>query len=241
MRFDIPDSVRGLVKTSRLIGWRAVMAILAMVSAASSVAAQDPPTTPPPAPTDTVLRPVGPVRPGDVLQLRFSGQEGVSGDYIIDNEGIVKIPGVGTVRVAGLTPVQADSALGREIAIRFARPEWVAYYRIRVFVLGAGVANPGPLVVEPGTTFLQVLAIAGGQTERADLRRTTVNRENRQYPVDLASALSGGRAGQFPVFSGDIIVVPAKTGLTRENIGFIAGLVSTALTLATLVVSLQKN
>src|SRR5687768_2314117 len=158
MRFDIRDRVHRVRSMTARACHRALLMALAMVAVPVALDAQDPPPVPLPAPTDTVVRPVGPVRPGDVLQVRFAGQEGVSGDYIIDNEGIVTIPGVGTVRLAGLTPRQATEALDREIRIRFSRPEWVGYFRIRVFVLGAGVANPGPLVVEPGTTFLQVLA-----------------------------------------------------------------------------------
>ena len=218
----------------------AILVLIALLAAATGARAQDP-VTPIPAPSDTVVRPVGPVRAGDVLQLRFFGQEGVSGDYIIDNEGIVTIPGVGSVRIAGLTPRQATDALDTKIRERFSRPEFVPYFRIRISVLGPGIASPGQLVVEPGTTFLQVLALAGGQTERADLRRVTVNREGRTYPVDLERGLAGGHAGQLPVFSGDVIVVPARTGLTRENIGFGLSLLGTALTLATLVVSLQRN
>ncbi len=215
-------------------------AIAALVSYAAPAAAQDSSAVLP-APVDTMVRPVGPVRPGDVLQLRVFGEEGVSGDYIIDNDGIVTIPGIGTVRVANLVPRQARAVLDKEIRTRFSNPEFSADFRIRVYVLGAGIANPGPFVVEPGTTFLQVLAIAGGQSERADLRRTTVNREGKTYPVDLAAALAGERVGQFPVFSNDVIVVPARGGLTRENVTFAISLLGTALTLVTLVVSLRRD
>ena len=237
MRFAIPEprigSRRGLLWA---LGWLAVVAVPAGV-----LGAQDPttPTLPPPA--DTVVRPVGPVRPGDVLQLRVFGEEGVSGDYIIDNEGVVTIPGVGTVRVANRTPREAREMLNQEIRTRFSNPEFSAEFRIRVYVLGAGVANPGPFVVEPGTSFLQVLAIAGGQTDRADLKRTTVNREGKTYPVDLAAALAGERVGQFPVFSNDIIVVPAKGGFSRENVGLVLSVLGTILSVATLVASLRRN
>jgi protein involved in polysaccharide export with SLBB domain len=217
-----------------------IVCIAALLLAPTALTAQDP-VTPLPVPADTIARPIGPVRAGDVLQLRFFDQEGVTDDYIIDNEGIVTIPGVGTVRVAGLTPRQAKDSLEQEIKKRFANAEYVANFRIRVFVLGPGVGSPGPFVVEPGTTFLQMLAVAGGQTDRADLRRAAVNREGKQYPVNLASALAGGHVGQLPVFSNDVIVVPAKTGFTRENIGFALSLLGTALTIATLVVTLQRN
>src|SRR5688500_1390404 len=186
MRFDIPDRLHRLRR--RFLAAPLVLALVGVVGGAGTLSAQDPVVPAAlPAPSDTIVRPVGPIRPGDVLQLRSFGQEGVTGDCIIDNEGIVTIPGVGTVRIAGMNPRQATEALERLIGVRFSRAEWVGYFRIRVFVLGPGVATPGPYVVEPGTTFLQVLAIAGGQSDRADLKRTTVNREGKRYPVDLRS------------------------------------------------------
>ena len=238
MRFVTPDLMRP-ARACRLL----LLALVVLLGGAAAVPvlAQDPPVAALPAPVDTLVRPVGPIRPGDVLQLRVHGEAGVSGEYIIDNEGVVTIPGIGSIRLANLPPRDARARLDAEIRRRFANPEFSADFRIRVYVLGAGVANPGPFVVEPGTTFLHVLAIAGGQTERADLRRTTVNREGKTYPVDLAAGLAGGHVGQLPIFSNDVIVIPARGGLTRENITFALSLFSTALTVATLIASLNRD
>ena len=237
MRFDILDrAVRG----ARALGRASWLLLFALILAPGALSAQDPPSGIP-APVDTILRPVGPVRPGDVLQLRMLGEEGITGEYIIDPEGRVTIPGIGTVRLANLSPREAGALLDAEIKRRFANPEYSADFRIRIYVLGAGVANPGPFVVEPGTTFLQVLAIAGGQTDRADLSRTTVNRQGRRYPVDLQAALAGGHVGQLPVFSNDVIVVPARGGLTRENASFALSVLGTVLTVVTLIVSVRRE
>ena len=241
MRFDILDS--GGRITRRLvhpIGRLLVVALAALLAPSTALQAQDPPSTIP-APVDTLIRPVGPVRPGDVLQLRLLGEEGITGEYIIDNEGIVTIPGIGTVRLANLIPREARAVLDREIRRRIPNPEFDAVFKIRVYVLGAGVAGPGPFVVDPGTTFLQALAIAGGQTERADLEKATVIREGRTYTVNLASGLAGGHVGQLPVFSNDVIVVPARRGFTRENVSFALSALGTALTVVTLIVSLRRD
>lgn len=241
MHFDIRDvggPSEATLSTVRCLA-AAILVVYALSVGSAPACAQEPAVLP--APVDTLVRPVGPIRPGDVLQLKMLGEEGVSGDYIIDNEGIVTIPGVGSVKLANLPPRQARAVLDREIRTRFTNPDYSADFRIRVYVLGAGVANPGPFVVEPGTTFLQVLAIAGGQTDRADLPRTTVNREGRTYPVDLAAGLAGGHVGQLPVFSNDVVVVPARRGLTRENITFVLSIFGTALTLVTLFVSLRRE
>src|SRR5688500_10115783 len=118
MPFDIPE--RGVRYSSRFVVASLLMlaAIVALVSFPAVTDAQDTSAVLP-APVDTMVRPVGPVRPGDVLQLRVFGEEGVSGDYIIDNDGIVTIPGIGTVRVANLAPRQARAVLDKEIRTRF--------------------------------------------------------------------------------------------------------------------------
>ena len=241
MRFDIPDMPGATLVSPVAMRPIFCAVVVAMALLPVRAAAQDPATGTPPVPVDTAVRPVGPVRAGDVLQLKMLNEEGVSGDYIIDPEGVVTIPGIGVVRLANRQPREARALLEREIRTRFSNPEFSADFRLRVYILGAGVANPGPFIVEPGTTFLQVLAIAGGQSDRADLERTTVIRENRTYPVNLAAGLAGGHVGQLPVFSNDYIVVPAKRGLTRENVGFALSIVGTALTVVTLVVSLQRD
>src|SRR5688500_18772225 len=154
MRFVIRErsgasSMKRRAASMRATGIAAAL-ILAFGLPATWADAQDPvpPVLPPP--QDTIVRPVGPVRPGDVLILKVLGSEGVSGEYIIDNEGVVTIPGIGTVRVANMSPRQARAVLDQEIRRRFANPEVAADFRIRVYVLGAGVANPGPFVVAPG-------------------------------------------------------------------------------------------
>ena len=241
MRFDIPELKGPWPARRGLMRWVVNIASCALLFAPVGMDAQDPVPTVPPAPLDTAIRPVGPVRPGDVLQLKLLGEEGMSGEYIIDPEGYVTIPGIGSVRLSNRTPREAQTVLGTLIRARIPNPEFSADFRIRVYVLGPGVSNPGPYAVEPGTTFLQVLAIAGGQSDRANLERTTVNREGKTYPVDLAAGLAGGHAGQYPVFSNDVIVVPARRGFTRENITFALSLLGTALTVVTLVVSLQRD
>ena len=69
-----------------------------------------------------------------------------------------------------------------------------------IFVLGQ-VRTPGEYVVRPKMTVRQVLALAGGMSERASTRRIQVVRQ-----VD-GKEVTGGISLQDPVYPGDTIVV----------------------------------
>src|SRR5579863_5989549 len=90
--------LRGLAMMSRA-GLAAIM-VAPLVPAAAMAQGGD--SLPPPA--DTAALPTGPLRPGDQLNLRVYRDSELTGKYLIDAEGNVQIPGLGVVRVAGLTP-----------------------------------------------------------------------------------------------------------------------------------------
>jgi protein involved in polysaccharide export with SLBB domain len=151
------------------------------------------------------------------------------------------MPGLGVIRVAGLDPTQVSERLRDQLLKRgFANPEIAVQPLIRVGVLGQ-VGTPGLHSVEPGTNLLQLLTIAGGPLQTADLRRTRVLRDGRVHVVDLESGLSGSAAGRIVLYSQDVIEIPRRTGWTRENIGFWLGGVSALVTVVNLFVTLNRS
>jgi polysaccharide export outer membrane protein len=186
-----------------------------------------------------VVRPVnvGVVRPGDVLHLAIFGEPELSGEYLIDSRGIVQIPGLGDVPVAGLDPYEVKNRLREQLIARGnLEPSLSVQLLLRVAVLGE-VRQPGPYSVEPGASLLQLLSRAGGPTERADMTRAQVVREGRAVTVDLQSALSGSVTGRYVLNSGDVLYIPRKRGLTRETWSVILSTASAVLSLATFIVS----
>jgi hypothetical protein len=95
--------------------------------------------------------------------------------------------------------------------------------------------------VDPGTILIQLLTIAGGPVGEADLRKTKVVRDGRAYTVDLESALAGSPAGRIVLYSNDYVVVPKKTGFTRENLAFLISGLGVALTLINLIVTINRS
>lgn len=189
-----------------------------------------------PAP-DTSTRMVGVLRPGDLLLLTVYGVPELAGEHPIDAQGEVQVPGLGVVHVAGLSPGEVKRRL---IDAMFERgivaPDVVLIPVVRLSVLGE-VRLPGQQRVDPGTTLLQFLTLAGGLTERADPAKARVLREGRAFPIDLEGALAGSATGNVILYSNDVLVVPRKGGLTRENLTFLLSMVGVVLSLTNVLLS----
>src|SRR5262244_1565689 len=107
--------------------------LFASALAAIPAAAQD--QTPLPLPLDTAARPTGALRQGDILQLKVYRDSELSGKYLIDAKGEVQIPGLGTIRAAGLTPSQVSDRMVEAMRVRgFRDPELAIQPQIRVSV-----------------------------------------------------------------------------------------------------------
>lgn len=226
MRFGIPSALAGAL-------------ILASVASAQDTTTQQKATLPPPPVVDTAARPTGALRQGDILNLKVYRDSELSGKYLIDARGDVQIPGLGTIRAAGLTPVQINDRLVEAMRVRgFRDPELAISPQIRVSVLGE-VRLPELYSVDPGVSLIQLLTLAGGPSDRADLRHTRVIRDGREFIIDLQSALEGSPAGRVGLYSNDVVYIPKRGGATRENITFIVGLTSVGLSLLTTILLLS--
>jgi protein involved in polysaccharide export with SLBB domain len=240
MHFDIPDPRPARWSASgRLLAVLARVAVLLVILHAP-VAAQEIPL-PSGQLSDTLARNIGTVRAGDLLALVVFQHPELSGTWPIDARGYANIPGIGSIKVAGLTPDELHGRFNSAMTPRILNPEFTVAVQIRVFVIGE-VGRPGLHPVEPGTTLLQMLAIAGGPTPLADLRRTSVIRDARRFEVDLESGLAGSPAGAVTLFSNDQVVVDRKRGiLTRENIAFALSGLGAVLSVLNIIISVRNS
>ncbi len=99
--------------------------------------------------------------PGDGLRLRIYREPDLSGEYVVDERGVVVLPKIGEWRVTG---IPADSVRG---AVRAALRQFLATESIeitpfrRVAVTGA-VLKPGLYPVDPSMSVADALILAGG-------------------------------------------------------------------------------
>jgi polysaccharide biosynthesis/export protein len=241
MPFDIPEfSLRPRRQCAawRLAAGRLFVAALLACGLAAPISARAQTPVPVPPVDTTQRRQVGALRPGDVLKIVVFRDKELSNEYPIDARGFVQIPGLGVIQVAGLDPTEVSDRLKLALIERgFARPEISVQPLIRVSVLGE-IRSPNVYPVDPGTSLLQLLTVAGGPTDRARLRDTRVIRDGRAFRVDMESALEGSAAGRIVLYSNDVVVVGRKRGLTTDNLGVTltaASLILAVLNIAFLV------
>jgi polysaccharide export outer membrane protein len=197
---------------------------------------------PPPAIQDTVpRRSVGALRPGDVLKIAVFRDKELTGEYPIDARGYVQIPGLGVIKAAGLDPTDVTDRLRLALVERgFARPEISVQPLIRVSVLGE-VRAPNVYPVDPGTSLLQLLTVAGGPTDRARLQDTRVIRDGRAFRVDMDGGLRGSAAGRIVLYSNDVVVVGRRRGFTSENLGLTLTAASLVLAVLNIAFLVRRN
>lgn len=101
------------------------------------------------------------LRPGDVVRLKVFREPDISGDYLVDDRGLLSVPYLGQKRVAGVrrdtVVAWIERALGENIVNLSVQ---VAFTR-RVPVLGA-VRSPGLYPIDATTTIGDLVGLAGG-------------------------------------------------------------------------------
>lgn len=160
------------------------------------------------------------VGPGDQLLLQVFGKESLTEELIVERNGSVSIPDIGSFPVAGLTFAETrqllserikSQMLGVEVALSMAELR-----TITVFVAGE-VNNPGSYAVPAMATVSSVLTLSKGISEIGSLRQIQINRNGEvigHFDVyDLL--LRGDSSGDIPVQQGDVILVKPVAGLVE--------------------------
>ncbi len=143
---------------------------------------------------------------GDKLRIVVFGQDQLSNSYIVDAEGQIALPLIGTVTARGLTTAQLAGAITGRLKQSYIREPSVAVeietYR-PFFVLGE-VTFPGQYPYVPNMTVENAIAIAGGFTPRAAKDKVTVSRRIQGAPMRFALPL------RAPLRPGDSIEVAER-------------------------------
>ena len=143
---------------------------------------------------------------GDKLRIVVFGQDALSNNYIVDAEGRIAFPLIGTVNARGATTTQLAAAIRGQLSQGYVRDASVAVevetYR-PFFVLGE-VAYPGQYPYVPNMTVENAIAIAGGFTPRGFKETVTVTRKIQGAPTRLTQALRN------PVRPGDTITISER-------------------------------
>ncbi|MBV8224436.1 MAG: polysaccharide export protein [Verrucomicrobia bacterium] len=134
------------------------------------------------------------LRPGDTIELKLGGvpsteTQSVSGEYQIDGDGFVNMPNIGKVRIGGLSPAAAQTAIESVYRQRgvYTHPTIVITIQTQArFVnVGGEVKTPERVPYTADLTILASINAAGGFTPYADQRRVRLLRGTEVIRVDV--------------------------------------------------------
>jgi protein involved in polysaccharide export with SLBB domain len=153
--------------------------------------------------------------PGDVLDVQIVGRLDVNrAQIVVDPEGAIALPPLGTIKLAGLSLLEAN----REIAAR-ARAIFryadvsMAVISPRSFevIVSGEVERPGTLQVLATQRLHEIILTTGGITPRGSARHVQVTRDARTTEIDLLLFELKGDISQNPfVQEGMRINVPPR-------------------------------
>ena len=164
-----------------------------------------------PVPQDYVLG------PGDTLRIQLFGNSNSVYELEVSREGVLNVPELGPVTVAGLTFSQLREDLEQrvgEMLIGTQVSVTVGNLRtIRVFVLG-DANRPGSYVVSSLATISSALYVSGGISEIGTLRDIQLKRRGDIVArLDLYDLLlNGDNSDDARLRQGDVIFIPPVGG-----------------------------
>lgn len=165
------------------------------------------------------------LRPGDVIRLRIWREPDLSGEFLVDENGVVVFPKLGPYTVTNDSPEALKARLIAAYQRYLRNPSIDVVLLRRVTILGE-VRSPGAYQVDPTMTLADAIALAGGSTSRGNANDIELYRNGVRLETRFDQRT---RIGDTPIQSGDYIYVPERSWL-RRNSG-VATMISTGVSL----------
>jgi polysaccharide export outer membrane protein len=144
------------------------------------------------------------VRISDVLRISVAGKAGINDLFPVSSDGSINFPLLGKVSVCGLTVREIEQKLtdllGKDYLVDPKVYVSVEKYDSQKVIVWGEVKSPGEYVLSGRTTLLEIIAQAGGMTDKAS-RRVMLFQDVKD-PVqksDIAEAVRGAIGKKDPV------------------------------------------
>ena len=170
------------------------------------------------------------IRSGDVLQVEVLEDPSLNRAVVVLPNGQISFPFAGTLNASGRTIGQMQASIRNAISPNFASaptvfvgvqprqdlidPNAISGPSIDVYFVGE-VNNPGLVTVKTGTTLLQAVAVSGGVSrfaaiKRIQLRRTGSDGVQRVSILNYKALANGAVTTDIELKDGDVILVPER-------------------------------
>ncbi|MGA0266474.1 MAG: polysaccharide biosynthesis/export family protein [Lysobacterales bacterium] len=144
--------------------------------------------------------------PGDVINVQVFGEDDLTRELKLGEDGRINYAFVGQIRLQGMTLLEVEQEITDKLKGDYlVNPQVsVTMAEYRPFFISGEVKSPGGFPYQPGLTVSRAIALAGGLTERASERKIflvsegTGEQDRRRVDLDA------------PVNPGDAITVEAS-------------------------------
>jgi polysaccharide export outer membrane protein len=129
---------------------------------------------------------------GDHLRIVVYGDQQLSGDYLVDDEGAISMPLINRIEARGLTPTDLEQTITKRLADGFLVDPSVnvQVQGMRPFFILGEVKQPGQYSYANSMTVLSAVAVAGGFTYRAKTDYVQITRRDGAKVVEGRADLS---------------------------------------------------
>jgi protein involved in polysaccharide export with SLBB domain len=140
---------------------------------------------------------------GDRVSAVVMGEPELSREYLVDGGGMIMMPLIGRVMIAGRTPEEAALSIRGKLQSGYLRNPQVSLQVVGLrpfFILGE-VNQAGSFSYQPGMNVQNAIAIGGGYTARADQGKVLVTRKSAAGTETFRTSVTA------QLFPGDIVYV----------------------------------
>ncbi len=142
--------------------------------------------------------------PHDMLRIEVFGEEDLTREIEVDDQGRIKFPLLGELNIGGKTAKEVEDHLTARLSAGYLKNPniTVSIIRYRNFYVHGEARNPGAYPYRAGLTVLKAITYAGGLTDRAAKGRALVlrviNGKEEMISVDMGDSIQPD----------DIVIVP---------------------------------
>jgi len=142
---------------------------------------------------------------GDIISVTIFGESELSiKKFVIPRTGTITMQLIGVVEIGNKTIKEAEKLITDKYQDGYLKMPKVtiAIESFRPIFVNGEVRNPGTFTYLEGLTVRKAIALAGGLTDRASLRKINLVREGTDEIIDVAGVLD-----ETQVYPGDVITI----------------------------------
>lgn len=159
------------------------------------------------------------ISPTDLIEISVYRESELNRSVRVNAEGEVSLPLAGTVKVGGLSIIEAERVLSDKLKEFLVNPQvslFIKEYSSRQIYMLGEVKTPGalPLPSESPMTVLEAIAKAGGFTavaapDRTRVIRNTPDGKSKSIPIPVSAITKDGQKDKdIPLTPNDVVYVP---------------------------------